>query len=107
MKLPLQRLNDNHRKAAQLMVRGLSLVEISRLVGLGRITCRSSRNPGCSGSMRRTAGGRIRRRLPTALSARISSRSGSGSKSCAIGATGGEAGRAGRRLGSESVSDRR
>jgi hypothetical protein len=30
---PLQRLNDKHRKAAQLMVRGMSLVEISRELG--------------------------------------------------------------------------
>jgi hypothetical protein len=35
MKPPLQRLNDKHRKAAQLMVRGMSLVEISREVGYG------------------------------------------------------------------------
>jgi hypothetical protein len=35
MKRPLQRINDKHRKAAQLMVRGLSLVEISREVGYG------------------------------------------------------------------------
>ena len=32
---PLQRLNDKHRKAAQLIVRGMSLVEISREVGYG------------------------------------------------------------------------
>ena len=32
---PLQRLNDKHRKAAQLMARGMSLVEISREVGYG------------------------------------------------------------------------
>jgi len=35
MKPPLQRLNDKHRKAAKLMVRGKSLVEISREVGYG------------------------------------------------------------------------
>jgi hypothetical protein len=35
MKLPLQRLNDKHRKAAQLMAQGLSLVEIGRHVGYG------------------------------------------------------------------------
>jgi len=35
MKLPLQRLNDKHRKAAQLMARGRSLVEVSREVGYG------------------------------------------------------------------------
>ena len=33
MSQSLQRLNDTHRKAAQLMVRGMSLVEISREVG--------------------------------------------------------------------------
>ena len=32
---PPQRLNDKHRKAAQLMAKGLSLVEISREVGYG------------------------------------------------------------------------
>ena len=32
---PLLLLNDKHRKAAQLMVRGMSLVEISREVGYG------------------------------------------------------------------------
>src|SRR5215469_10520647 len=35
MQPPLQRLNDKHRRAAQLIVRGLSLVEISREVGYG------------------------------------------------------------------------
>jgi hypothetical protein len=35
MKPPLQRLNDKHRQAARLMVRGKSLVEISREVGYG------------------------------------------------------------------------
>jgi hypothetical protein len=35
MKPPLQRLNDKHRRAARLMVRGLSLVKISREVGYG------------------------------------------------------------------------
>jgi hypothetical protein len=32
---PLQRLNDKHRRAAQLMAGGKSLVEISREVGYG------------------------------------------------------------------------
>jgi hypothetical protein len=35
MKPLLQRLNDKHRKAAQLMARGMSLVEISHEVGYG------------------------------------------------------------------------
>ena len=35
MKPPLQRLNDKHRKAAQLMARGMSLVKISQEVGYG------------------------------------------------------------------------
>jgi hypothetical protein len=35
MKPPLQRLNDKHLRAARLMVRGLSLVKISREVGYG------------------------------------------------------------------------